>query len=159
LEQYRKKARDNARTPMQWDGSRHAGFTAAERPWMDVHPDYGEWNVASQVEDGGSVFRYWKAVLRLRKERMDVFVYGGFEMLDLESEEVVAYLRTWDEANQALVVTSFADREAEWEVPEMVGSMLECPVRMKNYEDGPKVEGSSRLMLRPFEALVFVQSR
>jgi glycosidase len=158
LEEYRKKARDNARTPMQWDGSRHAGFTTAERPWMDVHPDYGEWNVAKQVADQGSVFSYWKAVLRLRKESKGLFVYGGFEMLDFENEDIVAYLRTWDQVNRALVVTSFRDREVDWEVPEIVRSMLDCPVPLKNYEDGPKVEGTSKLRLRPFEALVFVRS-
>jgi oligo-1,6-glucosidase len=30
------KSRDNARTPMQWDASEHAGFTTGT-PWLPAH--------------------------------------------------------------------------------------------------------------------------
>ena len=40
----RKKGRDNARTPMQWDASANAGFTAGT-PWIDVNPNYRQINV------------------------------------------------------------------------------------------------------------------
>lgn len=159
LAQYRAKARDNARTPMQWDGSTHAGFTRAEKPWMDVHPDYAEWNVERQVRDPESVFCYWREVFKLRKQFVDVFVYGGFEMLDPEGEESVAYVRRFDEGNQALVVTSFSGEEVEWLVPEAARGLLEGVVRLRNYEDGPKLRGGEgSIVLRPFEALVFVKA-
>ncbi|ERF75323.1 hypothetical protein EPUS_00115 [Endocarpon pusillum Z07020] len=167
LREYRKKGRDNARTPMQWDGkSRNAGFTGeATQPWMDVHPDYTEWNVENQIDDPDSVFSYWKAVLALRKELKDIFVYGDFQMLDPEGEESVVFIRSADERNKALVVMSFKDYETEWQVPEGVRSFLQCPVKLKNYEDEPQLrrgggEGgeSSAMILRPFEALVYVSS-
>lgn len=190
LEQYRLKARDNARTPMQWDGkSKNAGFTAAKTPWMDVHPDYEEWNVQAQIGDPDSVFSHWKDVLALRKGCKDVFVYGGFEMLDPENEDLVAYVRTFDGRNRALVLTSFRDTEVDWVVPDgevgVVESILEgAEVRLRNYQDGPKLVQEGRggggegrggggggggdeakrsnsrctITLRPFEALVFVKS-
>ncbi len=165
LREYRKKGRDNARTPMQWDGnSRNAGFTGEEtRLWMDVHPDYTEWNVENQIDDPDSVLSYWKDVLALRKELKDVFVYGDFEMLDPEGEESVAFVRSADERNKALVVMSFKDYEIEWRIPEEARSFLQCPIKLKNYEDEPKLRGregeeSSVMILRPFEALVYVSS-
>ncbi len=158
LGQYRAKARDNAGTPMQWDGSRNARFTGAERPWMDVHPDHKEWNVESQVGDPRGVFNYWQAVLELRKELKDVLVYGDFEMLDPENADSVAYARTFYGENGAMVVASFRGYEVEWQVPEKARVFLRCPVRLKNYEDEPQVPGDSSIRLRPFEALVFVRS-
>lgn len=160
LREYRAKGRDNARTPMQWDGrKRNAGFSEAEKPWMDVHPDYEEWNVESQVGAPDSVFSHWKAVLGLRNELKDVFVYGDFEMLCPEDEESVAYVRTFDEGNQALVVTSFKNYEIKWDVPKEARGLLGCPVRLQNYESGPRLQtDSSSITLRPFEALVFVKS-
>lgn len=165
LREYRKKGKDNARTPMQWDGkSRNAGFTGDEtQPWIDVHADYMEWNVESQIDDPDSVFNYWKDVLALRKELKDVFVYGDFEMLDPEGEESVTFVRSADERNKALVVMSFKDYEIEWQIPEEARLFLQCPVKLKNYEDGPKLERrdgaeSSTMILRPFEALVYVKS-
>jgi glycosidase len=83
FEQHRLKGRDDARTPMRWSERRNAGFTTAEKPWIDVHPDYEEWNVESQAKDPDSVLNYWRAVLRLT-ELKDMFVRGDFEMLDPE---------------------------------------------------------------------------
>src|SRR5690606_6121170 len=38
------KGRDNARTPMQWDETKNAGFSTGE-PWLTVNPNYKEINV------------------------------------------------------------------------------------------------------------------
>ena len=50
-------ARDNARTPMQWDTSKNAGFTTGT-PWIAVNPNYKEINAASEISDPDSVFHY-----------------------------------------------------------------------------------------------------
>ena len=42
----RQKSRDNSRTPMQWDDSRHAGFSRSA-PWIGLAPDAVTVNVAA----------------------------------------------------------------------------------------------------------------
>ena len=125
LEQYRLVGRDNARTPMQWTRGKHAGFMPEDvdqKPWMDIHPDYEQWNADAIVKDKDSSFHYWRRLLDLRKEEKDLFVYGNFELLEDESEEVVAYLRTEDSQSsskkQALVICSFSKDEVWWKAVE-----------------------------------------
>jgi alpha-glucosidase len=59
--------RDRGRTPMQWDATATAGFTAAQvTPWLPVG-DAAQVNVASQRDDPGSVLRFCRDLLQLRK--------------------------------------------------------------------------------------------
>jgi len=46
-------SRDNSRTPMQWDASRNAGFTRADKPWLAVNPNYTEINVQGESREAG----------------------------------------------------------------------------------------------------------
>jgi len=62
------KARDNPRTPMQWDGNPpSAGFSSSNDTWMRVNDDYESWNVARQVGNSRSVHSFWKRALYTRK--------------------------------------------------------------------------------------------
>lgn len=71
-----RKARDHARNPMQWDDTPHAGFSRSRdgsettKPWMRVHDDYREWNVAKQKDDSDSVLSFWKAMIAFRKANL-----------------------------------------------------------------------------------------
>jgi oligo-1,6-glucosidase len=51
------KGRDNARTPMQWNTSDHAGFTTGN-PWITVNPNYRQINVEQAQADAEAVFHY-----------------------------------------------------------------------------------------------------
>ena len=57
--------RDNARTPVQWDASRHAGFTTGS-PWIAVNPNANHINAAAQVDDPDSVYSFYRKVIALR---------------------------------------------------------------------------------------------
>ncbi len=61
------KGRDNARTPMQWNQDKHAGFTTGE-PWIRVNPNYKEINVEQALQDSESIFYYYKKLIELRKK-------------------------------------------------------------------------------------------
>ncbi|KAK1636490.1 alpha amylase [Colletotrichum phormii] len=114
--QYQKKSRDNARTPMQWTDAPNAGFTTPQAtPWMTVHPNHTEINVALQVSDPASVFNFWKTVLATRKRYLDIFVYGDFALVDEKNERILAYARRAEDGAVAVVACNFSSETVSWE--------------------------------------------
>ena len=157
VKQYRLKSRDNARTPVQWDGSANAGFTdEGVTPWMDVHEDYEEWNAEKQIQDQGSPFWYWARTLKLRKEKVDLFVYGDFALVAEGDSSVFAYKRMFG-AEEALVICNFTGEEVGFGVPEGEREVLSGRVLLGNYK-GAQVDGAKGVVqLRPYEAVVFAK--
>jgi oligo-1,6-glucosidase len=86
---------------MQWDKSKNAGFTSGGKPWMRVHDDYQEWNVEVQSNDPDSVNAFYKQLFRLRDEHL-VLVYGSFDYVDFDNEDVFAYVYTGKDVAFAL---------------------------------------------------------
>ncbi|KAI1750430.1 glycoside hydrolase family 13 protein [Xylaria castorea] len=117
------KARDHARTPMQWDASANAGFCDPDvTPWMRVMDDYEAINAEVQMkpdDDDESVWRFWQAGIRRRKEHANVFVYGDFEELTPDHPNTFAYTRTSldGKGEKWLVLMNFFGRQTEWIVP------------------------------------------
>ena len=139
------RSRDNARTPMQWDDSKQAGFTEGE-PWIKVNPNYKKINAAQQLEDPDSVFHYYQKLIRLRKEK-DIIVYGEFEPLYREDEQIFAYTRKGDQ-EKLLTVCNFSDKNAEVEVPEEFKG-AECLITNLG-----RKEFDGKIILNPYEAFV-----
>jgi oligo-1,6-glucosidase len=75
----RAAGRDNARTPMQWDESEHAGFTTGT-PWMAVNPNYATINAHDQQADELSVLHHYRRLIALRRGEPAV-AHGDFHML------------------------------------------------------------------------------
>ncbi len=88
-------ARDNARTMMQWDDSKNAGFSTGT-PWYRVNPNYTEINAAAALADPDSVFYYYQKLISLRHNN-PIVVYGIFRPLLEESETIYAYERILDD--------------------------------------------------------------
>ena len=61
-------------------------------PWIKVNPNYKQINAAEQLKDPNSIFHYYQKLIRLRKE-MDIIVYGEFEALYRDHEQIFAYIR------------------------------------------------------------------
>jgi glycosidase len=85
---------DNARTSMQWNAEKYAGFSTVE-PWMKVHDNYREVNVAAQEEDPNSVLAFWEMVLKIRKEHANDLVHGQFELFDYENLNTFTYVKDY----------------------------------------------------------------
>ncbi len=102
------KGRDNARTPMQWDSSKHAGFTTGT-PWLAVNQNYPEINVAQALENTNSLFYTYQQLITLRK-KYPLIVWGTFELLTDTTEEIFAYYRHY-KGESWLIVCNFSDQE------------------------------------------------
>ena len=143
LEGMKISARDNGRTPFQWDGSPNAGFTTG-RPWLKVNPNYNTVNVAAEEEDPRSPLQYLRRLVRLRKKN-PVLVYGRYTLLDAANPDVYAYTRELD-GTRMLVLLNFRDRPAEATTGLDLGK---ARVLLGNY---PAPSRTGRL--RPYEAVV-----
>ncbi|KAK3725123.1 hypothetical protein LTR37_000634 [Vermiconidia calcicola] len=98
-------ARDNARTPMQWNSNTNAGFSNA-KPWMRVHDNFHELNAELEEKDERSVLAFWKMMLRLRKVHADLFIHGDFEPLGKPNTKTFTYSKSW-EGQSALIMLNF----------------------------------------------------
>ena len=136
------KSRDNARTPMQWDDSPQAGFTTGT-PWMQVNPNYTEINAAAQTGDPDSVFSFYKELIRLRHE-MEVIVYGSYDLLLPEDENLYVYTRTYGD-EKLLIVCNFSEKEQSFAVPEEFAGAEKLIGNYEGLEEGGRI-------IRPFEA-------
>ena len=139
------KSRDNARTPMQWDASANAGFTTGT-PWIAVNPNYKKINVADQLKREDSVFHYYQKLIRLRKEN-EIIVYGNYELLLPEDENIFAYKRTLDN-QKLLVVCNFSKSEQKFDF----SGYENAKVLISNYNRDAGEDG----ILKPYEATVLL---
>ncbi|MCY7292871.1 MAG: alpha-glucosidase [Ferruginibacter sp.] len=98
-------ARDNGRTPMQWDSGANAGFTTGI-PWLKVNENKSEINVAAAEVNPNSTLSYFKKMIKLRKEHKDILVYGKYTLLDRDNPNVYAYTREAD-GKKVLVLLNF----------------------------------------------------
>ncbi|KAF2473650.1 alpha-glucosidase-like protein maltase [Lindgomyces ingoldianus] len=154
-----KKARDNARTPVQWDASPHAGFTLpSSTSWMRVNDDYKTINAAAQLGNPSptpgtlSVHAFWKRALVNRKNNKNVFVYGDFELLDPDHAQVVAYKR-WGADEAFVTVLNFSRENVSWKG---IGRFKVKKWVAGNYDESglEKKEISESVTLRPWEGLL-----
>ena len=142
--------RDNARTPMQWDDSANAGFTTGT-PWIKVNSNYKTVNAKQQVGNPDSVFSYYKELIRLRHEN-EIIVYGAYELLEPQNEELFVYTRTLGE-EQLLVLCNFTDQDVV--IPASVTGRI--PAEAKILISNSVVNMDA--LLRPYEARVYRYNR
>jgi oligo-1,6-glucosidase len=109
--------RDNARTPMQWNSSKHAGFTTGT-PWMRAHDNYTEVNVEAAQKDPESIYHFWQKMLKVRKAQSEVFIEGGYEIFDKDDPETFAFTKTVNGEPRSLTALNFSDKEQKQPIPE-----------------------------------------
>ena len=145
----RYKGRDNARAPMHWDASTHAGFTTGE-PWLAVNPNHVEINAADQVDDPESVFTHHQRLISLRHDEPTV-VHGDFTMLLPEHEQLYVFTRAYA-GTQLLVVANLSDDDGV--VADVPGGWAGAELVLAN---GP-VEPGDALVLGAWEARIYRRS-
>lgn len=144
--------RDHARTPMQWDGTQHAGFTTGA-PWIEVNRNHKWLNARAQYDDPHSVFNHYRRLIELR-HTLPVVAHGDFRMLWPNDEHVYGFERTY-EGTQLLTVANLSgssrvvDLGPGWTRGELVlTNMLPA--------NRPPAEQTAKVTLRPWEARVLI---
>lgn len=107
-------ARDNGRTPMQWDATVNAGFTSGT-PWIPVNQSFTTLNVAAQEKDANSPLQYFRKMIQLRKSS-PVLIYGKYTLLDKDNPDVYAYTRELN-GEKCLVLLSFSNEGGQFKLP------------------------------------------
>ena len=136
-------ARDNARTPVQWNDSPNAGFTTGT-PWINVNPNYTEINAEAALADPNSVFYYYQKLISLR-HTTPIVVYGTFRPLLESSEVIYAYERELD-GKVLTVAANWTDKEQECTLFDDLGGE-ELISNYESHKDG---------VLQPYEARVIL---
>lgn len=146
-----KVARDNARTPMQWDDSAEGGFTTGTHPWLAVNPNFKQINVAQESTDPNSVLNYTRRMIAFRASTR-AFVYGDYADLDPKHPSVFAYTRTLG-PEQYLVIENFSSASVSYTLP---GGRKAEKLELSNYPASHEAQNTT-LSLRPWEARIYKQ--
>ncbi|WP_127996330.1 glycoside hydrolase family 13 protein [Piscinibacter defluvii] len=149
LDAIRRKGRDNARTPMQWDATPNAGFTSGT-PWIAVNPNHAEINVAAEYDDPDSVFQHYRRLIALRRSQ-PALVYGRYRPILAEHPQIYAWLRTLYD-DRLLVVCNFTASPAEFRLPDEL-DVVRWPLLIANYAVDP-AQDLRCFALRPYEARI-----
>jgi len=147
----RRMSRDNARTPMQWDDSRHGGFTAGT-PWIAVNANTSTINAASQRGRAGSVLEFYRDLIALR-HREPLVVTGRFGLLAPEHPSLFAFERAGED-RRLLVLANLASSSIGRDELAALVPQLDGRVLLANHPDPDPQDG-----LRPWEAVVLEQRR
>ena len=147
MEGQKSTARDNARTPFQWNEKAQAGFTSGE-PWIKVNPDAPFVNVAMQETDEDSVLKYFRKMVKLRRQLPEL-VYGEYELIDKENDKVYAYTRTLND-KKVLVVLNFSKTSTTFTIPKNIGMPGE--ILINNLKEITVQESVAKL--QPYQAVV-----
>jgi oligo-1,6-glucosidase len=141
------RSRDNARTPVQWDDTPHAGFTTGV-PSTPVNPNHASINAAAQRDDPESVFHHFRRLIALRHEN-PIVREGRFELLIPHHEQIWAFTRTLDD-DALLVIANCSSATAV--IPFAIWSMADggASLLSTHQADGPSLE--------PWESRVLVVS-
>lgn len=147
LKYFGELGRDNARTPMQWENSKNAGFTKG-KPWIKINENYPSINVADQEQDPLSVLSFYKKVTRLRHDPkyQAIFSTGDFTPLYEEIPALIAYARTRKQQTVSVIVNFKNQCQA---IPSISGKCV-----LNN--NSALSEADGQILLQPYQAVVFV---
>src|SRR4051812_26379369 len=105
--------RDGARTPMQWDNGKYAGFSTG-RPWLPLAENYVVENVAEERRDPRSMYRLYRALIELRRSH-PALRRGSYRPV-VATGDLLLYVREF-ESNRILVALNLGAEPAVMDFP------------------------------------------
>lgn len=104
---YTRYSRDPARTPMQWNNEKNAGFSSANKTWLPVASNYKKLNVKIQNAAQKSHLKLFKRLTTYRKRK--ILAEGDLNLKTTDSN-LVLYKRKVDKVGYVVVVLNFSDK-------------------------------------------------
>lgn len=109
--------RDPVRTPMQWNGERHGGFTNGT-PWLPLADDFPFVNVDSLRGRSDSILSLYRRLIALRRAEAALSV-GDFAALPVHGD-VMAYMRKAGD-RRLLILLNFNSLPANYDLKILEG--------------------------------------
>ncbi len=147
-----KKARDNARTPMQWTAGENAGFSSVT-PWMKLNPNYTQINAEKDRASEFSIFNYYKDLIVKRRQILDIIADGEWIEYYPKSNHVYVFARKLGD-RYVYVEANYQARAVEID-PMCTMNTKDGELFIHNY-DKTHDEGGKHI-LRPYEVRVYVK--
>lgn len=147
LQNLNRTSRVNARTPMQWNNEKNAGFSSNE-PMLKVNSNYTEVNVENQLNDADSILSFFKSAIKLRKTSKVTkeVTIDRFTLLDEYHKDVFAYTHLG--VDKLTVISNFRNYETKFTLNGKIDKIL-----LSNYKD--LLIKENIITLRPYESIVF----
>jgi oligo-1,6-glucosidase len=142
-------ARDNARTPMQWDNSKNAGFTTAEKPWFNVNPNYTNINVADSQNNENSLLNFYKELLLLRKDNK-AMIFGSFHLYYKRDKKLFVYEKRHED-ERVFVVINVSEEHTKLKIPSEI-KLDNYNLLLSNYQENEQT-------LKPYECRIYSNRR
>nr|WP_113865106.1 alpha,alpha-phosphotrehalase [Brenneria salicis]NMN91078.1 trehalose-6-phosphate hydrolase [Brenneria salicis ATCC 15712 = DSM 30166]RBP66574.1 trehalose-6-phosphate hydrolase [Brenneria salicis ATCC 15712 = DSM 30166]RLM31979.1 alpha,alpha-phosphotrehalase [Brenneria salicis ATCC 15712 = DSM 30166] len=144
---------DNSRTPMQWNNSENAGFTAGV-PWLQPCENYPQINTEQALADQNSVFYTYQQLIMIRKT-LPLVIQGNYQDLLPDHPAIWCYQRCWN-GQRLLVLANLAKQPQLWQPsPAIITDNRRWRLLLSNYADA--AVHPATLTIRAFEAIYWVQ--
>jgi alpha-glucosidase len=139
--------RDPERTPMQWDVSPNAGFTAGA-PWLPLAPDFASCNVEALARQPHSILSLYRSLIAFRRRHLALSV-GRYLPVQTEGQ-VFAYERC-HRSERLLVALNFGHLPHTIRLP---GESGQARLLLSTGLDRPEAGIGSEVELRPDEGVI-----
>lgn len=144
-------SRDNARTPMPWNGKEPCYGFSEHEPWLACSADNKTINVEDTLNEPDSIFSHYQKLIRLRKE-LPVLQDGVYTLIDADHPDVFAYTRK-NETDELVILCSFAEKTISYSLPKEIQD-LQGYLLLSSYPDS-EPDLQKLCTLRPYEALIY----
>ena len=141
------RSRDNARTPFPWSDAQYGGFSQ-HVPWIKMDDHFKQINAANQINRSDSVLSYYQKMISIRQHSTyhETLVYGAFDVLNLDNENIISYLR-YDENQKIAIICNFSEQIQKIEYSFNINNII------LNNEDNLQ-RNNQYIQLQPYQAIV-----